>query len=493
MIPKQIVIVGGGTAGWMAATLMANRWSKHGASITLVESSKIGTIGVGEGSTPFLRQFFQTLNISEKQWMAKCDATYKCGIAFPNWCNTNEAESYFHPFYGEIDSPLVKDFFNNCQYRREGFDIPTLPDDYFINAYLAQQNKSPKTTNLQYQGIDYGYHFDADKLGSFLASHAKKLGVKQIQDQVVDIKTNTLGIESIITQQKGEISGDLFVDCSGLKGILIQQTLKEELIDYQKYIPNNRAVAIGTNHKEPSKFGTYTLSKGLKNGWMWSIPLSSRIGNGYVYSSKYMSSEDAEKELREQLNEYDAPARHIKWSPGRISQHWKQNCLALGLSQGFLEPLEAPMLNLVQQTCESFIEFCEKPHDLVNNQQKFNQVINRLIDGTRDYLQAHYLLNSRSDSQYWIDNRNNTDMSSTLMAIVSGWKSQGSFDTALATISDNLVYGKTSWYCILSGMNYYHTPTKGSLRLAVKKHHNAKLRCQHIAVNFPIQVASKQN
>ncbi|MGJ8681416.1 tryptophan halogenase family protein [Paraglaciecola sp.] len=495
MITKQIAIVGGGTAGWMAATLMANRWSKLGVNITLIESDKIGTIGVGEGSTPFLRQFFTTLDISEEQWMPECDATYKCGIAFPNWCNDDGPSSYFHPFYGEVDGPLVKDFFNNCQYRREGFDTPTLPDDYFVNAYLAFQNKSPKTKDSQSNGLDYGYHFDATKLGLFLAKHARTLGVKHVQDQVTQVKTNHTGIESIQTEKNGEFKADLFIDCSGLKGLLIQKALKEELVDYSAYLPNNRAVAIGTslNDKGPiggETLGSYTLSKGLNHGWMWSIPLQSRIGNGYVYSNNYMSAEQAETELRQELNEYDAKALHIEWNPGRITHHWKQNCLAVGLSQGFLEPLEAPMLNLVQQTCETFIEYYEKSELLSDKQQSFNNIINRLIDGTRDYLQAHYLLNSRADSQYWIDNRNNNYVSPALKALLLGWKNEGSFDAALASVSDNLVYGKTSWFCIFAGMEHFNLHHKGKLRLADKKHRQAQVRCHEMAIKFPMQVGS---
>lgn len=484
MIPNQIVILGGGTAGWMCATLMANRWNKRGVNITLVESSKIGTIGVGEGSTPFLRQFFSTLGISEKDWMPECDATYKCGIAFPNWTGKNTPQSYFHPFYSEVDSPIVNDFFASCQQRRQGFDSPCLPDDYFVTAYLAATNKSPYTASNQTLGVDYGYHFDAEKLGQFLAKHAKKLGVKHIQDQVCTIQQCEAGIESLQTEKHGILHADLFVDCSGLKGVLIQQTLGEELLDYQNYLPNNRAVAIATNHNPNTQTGSYTLSKALENGWVWAIPLQSRIGNGYVYSSHYLSEQQAEQRLREELDEQQAAALHLRWTPGRINQHWKGNCLAIGLSQGFLEPLEAPMLNQTQQSCEAFIEYCEKDGDMQQKQAQFNQTINRLIDGTRDYLQAHYALNSRSDSQYWLDNRNNDHRSEALNTILNGWINTGSFESALAQHSDQLVYAKTSWYCILAGMGCFQPASKSSLRLTQKKHGRAQQHCQQLAAGF---------
>ncbi|MFT5840623.1 MAG: hypothetical protein ACI9UT_003136 [Flavobacteriales bacterium] len=484
MIPKQIVILGGGTAGWMCATLMANRWNKLGVNITLVESSEIGTIGVGEGSTPFLRQFFNTLGISEKEWMPECDATYKCGIAFPNWTGGSAPQSYFHPFYSEVDSPIVNDFFASCQQRRQGFDSSCLPNDYFVTAYLAATNKAPYTHSNQTLGVDYGYHFDAEKLGQFLAKHAKKLGVKHIQDQVCVIHQCEAGIESLETEKHGLLEADLFVDCSGLKGVLIQQTLGEERVDYQKYLPNNRAVAIATAHKTGIKTASYTVSKALENGWVWAIPLQSRMGNGYVYSSDYLSEEQAEQQLREELNEYDAPALHLRWNPGRINQHWKGNCLAIGLSQGFLEPLEAPMLNQTQQSCEAFIEYCEKKGDVAQKQAQFNQTINRLIDGTRDYLQAHYALNSRTDSQYWLDNRNNTQRSKVLNTIINGWKNTESFESALAQNINELTYAKTSWYCILAGMGCFYPANKASLRLTQKKHRRAQQRCQQLTTNF---------
>jgi flavin-dependent dehydrogenase len=484
MIPKNIVIVGGGTAGWMSACLLANKWQKHAVTITLVESNKIGTIGVGEGSTPFLRQFFQTLNITENEWMPACDATYKCGIDFPNWCNDQSPQTYFHPFYSEIDGSVINNFFKHCQERREGYNTQCLPDDYFITSYLAKLNKAPHTKNNETLGVDYGYHFDAVKLGNFLASHAKNIGVIRIQDKVVAVQQSEQGIGSIETQKSGTLNGDLFVDCSGFSGLLIQQTLGESLINYQKFLPNNRAVAIATAHCEDTPIGCCTISKGLTNGWMWSIPLQSRVGNGYVYSDNYISPAQAETELREQLNEHESPALHLQWTPGRISNHWKQNCLAVGLSQGFLEPLEAPMLNLVQQTCEAFIEYIEKDDVLEKKQNAFNAMINRFIDGTRDYLQTHYALTNRDDSDYWIDNRNNKNRSPALQTIIDGWKAPETFESALVKYYDELVYGKTSWYCIFSGMGYFNAHHKGINEASEKQLADVKAHCEQLTKKF---------
>lgn len=479
----NVLIVGGGTAGWMTACMLAHQWQATSISITLVESANIGTIGVGEGSTPFLRDFFSHLGISESTWMPACDATYKCGIDFPGWTKEVEPNSYFHPFYGQADSESAYHFFDSCKQKREGFDTPCHPDDYFISHYLAKQNKSPFTLEGSNNGVDYGYHFDAGKLGLFLAKHAKSLGVTHIQDDINDIHSSSKGIENITTNRHGVLSADFFVDCSGLKGLLIQQTLGEKLIDYSMYLQNNAAVAIATSKQLQQKQGTYTLSKGLNCGWMWSIPLQSRVGNGYVYSNKHIKKEQAEQALREELNEYQAPALHINWKPGRIARHWKQNCLAVGLSQGFLEPLEAPMLNLVQQTLESFIEHSSIAFNQ-EQQARFNTSINLLIDGTRDYLQAHYLLNTRCDSNYWIEARENKNVSEALRDIVDAWKKPGTFEHALAKHAHKLAYGKTSWYCIFAGMNCFEKPTKGKLSSIQEIHSRTKNACLTRASQF---------
>lgn len=505
---SKILIVGGGTAGWMSACLMAKRWQKLGVSITLVESPNVPTIGVGEGSTPFLKDFFETMGISETTWMPECDATYKCGIDFPGWCRSNKAESYFHPFYAQADSEFVGDFFASCQQRREGFDTPTSPDDYFISAYLAKQNKAPVAYSEAPTGLEYGYHFDAAKLGIFLAKHAARLGVTHLQDDVLAVNTSTdlsndmaqksnaeKRITSIETASHGLLKADLYIDCSGLKGMLIQQTLGEPMHDYSAYLVNNRAVAISLELNAEDKrddIGSFTNSKAMKNGWMWNIPLQTRMGNGYVFSDKYLSTEQAEKELREHLQEFTAPALHLSWQPGRIEQHWRANCLAIGMSQGFLEPLEAPMLNLVQQTCESFIEHAEQGQS-EHIKVQFNQSINGLIDGTRDYLQAHYLLNTRQDSEYWADLRSNLSVSQVLKDIIDAWDSQGTFESALAKHGGKLAYGKTSWYCILAGMERFSEANRAPLRVSHKKHRRAKQACQAKADMFNDQFKVLKN
>lgn len=456
--PRHIIIVGGGTAGWMAANLLAHHFSKQQIRISLIESTRIGTVGVGEGSTPYLKEFFHQLNIPESSWMPACNATYKCGIRFPDWSTKPGYECYFHPFYNDKDSQLAKHFFSQCNDKRNGESVRAHPDDYFISAALAEQCKAPVTQSGDKDSLVYAYHFDAELLGQFLQQHALDLGVNHIDDKVEQVHRNGTGDIAILeTQKHGALRGDFFIDCSGFKGLLIQQTLGEKLISYKQYLFNDSAVAIPTPLTDNAPLPSETLSKALKYGWVWHIPLLNRFGNGYVYSSDYIDGEQAEQELRALLGSkaQDQKALHLHWQPGRIEKHWKNNCVAIGLSQGFLEPLEAPMLFIVQKSIERFIECFVQGNFGAELQDKYNAEINNMIDGTRDYLQAHYALNSRNDSHYWQDNRHNPNLSSTLKRLVQAWSEQGNVDQVLHESMDKLAYLKTSWYCLLAGKGHF--------------------------------------
>lgn len=454
--PAQIIIVGGGTAGWMAANLLNNQLAKWRIKITLIESNNIATVGVGEGSTPYLKEFFDTLGIDESEWMPACNATYKCGIRFPGWSTVEHQTSYFHPFYSDLDGPFAAPFFEACNKKRHGQVEATNPDHYFFTQQLAICKKAPKS-HTRNDDLNYGYHFDAALLGEYLKQNGIKNGVKHINDNVESVHLDKQGNIAILsTYESGPIRGDIFIDCSGFKGLLIQQTLNEKLIPYTDYLFCDSAVALPTPHSNTG-IAPETISKGMKAGWMWNIPLVSRYGNGYVFSSNYLSPEAAEQELRKTLNieKSDEKALHLNWTPGRISRHWKQNCVAIGLSQGFLEPLEAPMLFIIQRSIEGFIEHFVTGGFSDQFRDKFNQEINIIIDGTRDYLQAHYKLNSRSDSDFWRRCRDNPNMSTPLQDILRAWKTAENFDQVLAKHQTKLAYLKTSWYCLLAGHGYF--------------------------------------
>lgn len=455
--PKSILIVGGGTAGWMTANSLLHAWPE--CQITLIESADIGIIGVGEGATPYLKQYFRQLGIAESEWMPECDATFKVGINFEGWSGVNGYESYFHPFFSVLDKPIADMFFHNCGLRRRGFEAAVNPDDFFVAKTLSNGKMSPVSQHASGPDIDYAYHFDSAKLGRFLRKKAQQKGLRHIVDTVEDVALSAEGtISHIVAKQSGSIESDFFIDCTGFSGRLIHQGLDQQYVSYAKQLFNDSAVAIQTPLETPTPH-PQTRSIAMQAGWMWKIPLTTRVGNGYVYSGAHISADHAEQELRSRLGlleNSEIQVKHLKMRIGRLERHWHQNCLAVGLSQGFIEPLEATALMLTQLTVERFIEACNtKEKTLISTRDEYNKSLNTVFDGIRDYIVAHYQLTHRDDTDYWLDNKNNTNTPATLSAIMSAWESGGDVEKALHANKQSLVYLRPSWYCILAGMGRF--------------------------------------
>lgn len=457
---KHIVILGGGTAGWMTANLMAVKWKNQNIHITLVESPAIGTVGVGEGSTPQIKSFFEQIGVEEQQWMPACNATYKNGIRFNGWSSREGYQSYFHPFASRIDAFSAPALFYNSIYRRKGVNIECHPDRFYLSAKLAQQHKSPIADHNFPFPIGYGYHFDANLLGQFLSNLGTSRGVKHIQAKVLNVGRHVNGdIANLQIDSGATISGDIFVDCSGFEGVLIQQTLKVPFVSFKENLFNDRAVAIPSPVSQPLR--SETISTAMKYGWAWDIPLTNRVGNGYVYSSDYCSPEQAETELRSKLNLLDSEieARHLKMKIGRVEKHWHQNCLAVGLSQGFIEPLEATALHFVQETIEGFIEAINNSNESdrlhIQHQNTFNQKMNQRFEGIRDYIVAHYRLSSKDDTDYWLANSANPNISDQLKRIVKGWMAAEDMTQIIQQAKIHSYYPPFSWLCILAGYGIF--------------------------------------
>lgn len=467
---KNIVILGGGTAGWMSAHLMAACWQTLGINITLIESRALGIIGVGEGSTPQLKSFFDFLGFAENQWMPKCNATYKNGITFAGWSSKPGFDSYFHAFESEVDFKTQPAFFYNCEMRRKGVNIYAHPDTFYLNSILTKKNLAPiEHDNFPFK-VSYGYHFDAALLGEFLHEQGLKRGSRHIDAKVESACVDEQGnIESLILDSREIIKADFFVDCTGFSSQLLQRTLKVPFINFEENLFNDSAVTIATPKQE--NFKPQTVSTAKTNGWVWNIPLANRSGNGYVYSSSYCSADDAETELRQHLNmlDSDVQARHIKMKVGQVEQHWYRNCLAVGLSQGFIEPLEATALHLVQETIQGFIDAYELGNFTDINQQKFNHRINEKFEGIRDYIVAHYVLNSRQDSNYWYANRQHNKLSDDLKNVLASWHQAEDVNKVLRKRDMEKHYTSMSWHSILSGYGMYHDEKK-LLKGSVKAH-----------------------
>ena len=450
--PIRIVILGGGTAGWMAANLFVKKWASGIATITLVESPDIGIIGVGEGSTPSLKKFFDFIEVAEVEWMPRCNATYKTNIRFSGWSPASGVSSYSHPFISKLDMFSQQAFITNCHTRRLNIDVHTQPDDFFINALLARQYKSPLTPPNFPFSMQYGYHFDSHLLGEFLAEVAKGRGVCHRQEKILQACLNSSGdISSLMTDRDELIEGDYFIDCSGFSSVLMQKTLGVNFRCFKDNLFNDRAVVMPTPISEQIPVETH--AQALSNGWVWKIPLRNRFGNGYVYSSDFISSKDAETEFRNYLGK-DAGAqecRHLKMRVGQLESHWVNNCIGVGLAQGFIEPLEATALHLVQYCLELFIEKFEAGNFTLQNRGEFNRCIAERFERVRDYIVAHYKLNTREDSDYWRANRNNMKLSESLLHLLDVWYRRQNLSEEIQRQQISSHFGSESWHCLLAG------------------------------------------
>jgi 2-polyprenyl-6-methoxyphenol hydroxylase-like FAD-dependent oxidoreductase len=466
--PFRIVILGGGTAGWMAANLFAHKWADKAVEITLVESPDIGIVGVGEGSTPTLKRFFDMLDIPDRDWMPQCNATYKMNIAFAGFSPASGIERYSHPFISQIDSFTQRAFMVNSRTRRMGLDTHTTPEDFLLNGVLAKQNKGPITPPNFPFAIEYGYHFDSHLLGGFLRQHAISLGVKHIQGKVAGVQRHLNGDIAMLNCTDGrEISADFFVDCSGFASVLMQKTLGVKFNSYKDNLFNDSAVVVPTPIGE--QIPVETTSTALSAGWCWKIPLTNRFGNGYVYSSDFIDANSAERELKQHLQLDDNQAcRHLSMEVGALEKQWQNNCLGVGLSASFIEPLEATALHLTQISIEQFIEVFEEGGFTNRLQDKYNSEMHHRLERTRDYIVAHYKLNTRDDSEYWRANRNNPHLSESLQQILDVWYTRGDLDGEIKRQNLTTHFNAVSWNCLLSGYGAFPAlaakqPGKGDL------------------------------
>ena len=453
---KNIVILGGGTAGWMTANLLQKKWRQRGIQISVVESPDIGIIGVGEGSTPLLKEFFDSLEISESEWMPQCNATYKNGISFNDWSTVPGYESYFHPFPCSLDFATFGFLYKYTELRRKGADVLAHPNRFSLMAGLTERKLAPLPAENFPFHFQYGYHFDSVLIGKFLREKAKESGVSHIEATVEKVEQESDGsIKSLLLNTGQILSGDFFVDCSGFASILLQKTLQVPFVSFSENLFNDSAVAIPTDIE--TEIPAETLSTALSNGWAWKIPLTNRFGNGYVFSSKYCSPDEAETELRSHLNilESDVEARHLKMKVGRVQETWAKNCVAVGLSQGFIEPLEATALQFVYSTIEQFSQALEEGNFSGKNRDEFNARMNANFEGVRDYIVLHYKTNSRSDSQYWIDNRENQKISDNLRAMIECWYAIEDTQEALTRLNIGSYYSQRSWTCLLAGVGVF--------------------------------------
>ncbi|MCS6231067.1 tryptophan 7-halogenase [Shewanella baltica] len=462
---RKIIILGGGTAGWMAAAALANNPVFAAIELCLVESDNIGTIGVGEGSTPHLKRFMDNLGISEKDWMEQCHASYKTGIDFINW--NGDGQQYFHPFYFQMDVKPAEVFFINANARRRGHGNAVKPDAFFSSGVLAKHNLSPRPNKAMPYINEYGYHFDATELANYLKDYACQRGVRQIIADVVEVSTTQhQQIETLILANGERLSADFFIDASGFSAKLIHKALGVPFQSFAEELLNDSAVTVPiptlmdstqTQQAKAQQAKYHTRATALSAGWLWQIPLTHRLGNGYVYSSRHLSANAAAKELLHSVNLPESTqVRFLKLRVGVSDKAWHNNVLAIGLAQSFIEPLEATSIMMTQFTLERFMSLFERYQ--LNKQaetlsrQTLNQAVMQLVLGIKDYIQAHYVTSQRSEP-YWMAARK-VAISQRLTQLLKAWYQGEDFDLLLYQYDQQLAYFRPSWYALLAGMDY---------------------------------------
>ena len=392
---KHVVIAGGGTAGWMAAAAVSKLLGKT-VKVSLVESEEIGTVGVGEATIPTLLTLHELLKIKEQDFISAVGGTFKLGISFENWHDVGK--DYIHSF-GYTGKDCWAAGFQHFWLKGKELGISKDFGEYCNEWAAAKQNRFAVLPN---QNLNYAYHFDSSRYAAFLRKIAEEHGAVRIEGKIDSVQQHeqTGFITGLRLEDGQQIEGDFFVDCTGFRGLLIEQTLHAGYDDWQHWLPCDSALAVQTENVQPPI--PYTRSIAHEAGWQWRIPLQHRTGNGMVYCSKFWSRDEAEAKLRGNLEgELVTDPRPIKFQTGTRRRHWVKNCVAVGLSSGFMEPLESTSIHLIQRSIVRFMQMfpsdgVRQPDiDEFNNQMKFE------IENIRDFIILHYHVTNRTDTPFW--------------------------------------------------------------------------------------------
>lgn len=396
---RRLVIVGGGTAGWMAAAAMARVLKGGRYSITLVESEAIGTVGVGEATIPSLPAFHRLLGIDESQFLAASQATIKLGIQFRDWGQVGE--EYLHPF-GPYGIGTNHGLFQSYWLKRRGEGQASALEEWSVTALAASLGRfgTMPSNTAALQGLSHAYHLDAVLYARFLRAYAEAAGVMRVEGKIVEVRESPNGrIEALMLSDARRIEGDFFIDCSGFEAIIAEKTLHVGFEDWSHWLPCDRAVAIQC---EKSRNGLVTRATAREAGWQWRIPLQHRVGNGYVYSSAFLSDEAAISDLTARLEGASTTSpRLLRFKAGRRRCAWTSNCVALGLAAGFLEPLESTSIHFVQSgLARLFALFPDGDLDPALSAE-YNRLTALEYERVRDFLILHYAASRRTDAPFW--------------------------------------------------------------------------------------------
>ena len=423
---SKIIVVGGGTAGWMSAAALSRFFSDHyPVQIEVIESSSIGTVGVGEATLPGIRDFLIYLGIDEINFVRQTQATFKLGIEFIDWYKKDD--SFFHPF-SNYGAPLNNVDFHHYFYKMQSLGNQLELSDYALPAALAKRGHfaqplpQPKTPLGDYH---YAFHLDAGLFADYLKNYSLKLGVNHRDNLVSNVNVNpdTGHIESLTLDDGNSVDGDLFIDCTGFQGLLIEKALNTGYENWSHWLNCNSAVAVQSEILAEPPSHTRTQARGA--GWQWSIPLQNRMGNGYVFCDQVISDDSACNTLLENISGTPlTDPRVLKFTTGRRKQLWNKNCVALGLAAGFMEPLESTSISMIQTGLFRLLQFF--PHQGFNDDDiaEVNRLSRLEAERIRDFLILHYKASQRDDSNFWLNCRS-MSIPDTLAHKIALFKTRG--------------------------------------------------------------------
>jgi tryptophan halogenase len=467
----QVTIVGGGTAGWLTALLLTRYFStprksgqksSENLKIRLIESPNVKTIGVGEATVPSMPVMLRLAGVSEQEFFRRCNASFKLGVLFDNWNLDKNGKriAYINPFNEGVAIGGIELANYYLKYGAGGraFGEVITPA---LDLARAFKGPWPLGAKSEEQNRGYAYHLDAGLFAELLRDVCVGRGVEHIRDDVVDTELDERGfIAALQMKEGGRLPVELVIDCTGFRGMLINKCLGEPFIDYSKYLANDRAAAIQIPHPDPAKIEPLTRSTALGAGWVWRVPLYNRVGTGYVFSSAHRSDQEACDELLAHLRATGqtppegAEPRIIPIRVGRTRTPWVKNCVAIGLSSGFIEPLESTAIFMIEMSVRWLMAYFPDRDYADPLRNRYNKAANQLYDEVRDFISLHYALNNRNDSQYWIDAREELETPDSLAENLELWKH--SLPTRNDMASQRL-FGHRIFHAVLLGKRVYET------------------------------------